>query len=157
MKPNKYISQKEHLMLLIFAFILFASFLSIFIWEADQVYSAPPQFRFSGSGNISQTPQFHFFSLFIFIALLTTKRFLLSSFLTVFYAFIFIYGLFVRAEYSSFDSDTFLNSSFIERFYIVAHDFDFLAAFFISILLFWQISILLRMLIKTSQKESVLP
>jgi hypothetical protein len=89
--------------------------------------------------------------------LLKTKRFLLPFFLTLLYASIFIYGLFVRATYSGFDSDSFLDSSLIERINLVVLDFDILAAFFISILLFWQISILLRMLIKTLQKESVLP
>jgi hypothetical protein len=162
MKANKYISKTEHFALLTVAFIAFIIVLSIFAWQVSVAYDnffadKASKIRFSGSANEFQTPPFHLLTLFIFIAILKTKRFFLSSLLTVFYAFIFIYGLYVRAKYSSFESDTFVNSSFIEQFYLVAHDFDFLAAFFISILLFWQISILLRMLIKTSQKESVLP
>jgi len=39
----------------------------------------------------------------------------------------------------------------------VADTFDYLAAVFISILLFWQISILLRIFIKILQRKKQLP
>ncbi|MDQ3321893.1 MAG: hypothetical protein M3525_05590 [Acidobacteriota bacterium] len=38
-----------------------------------------------------------------------------------------------------------------------AGDYDLITLLLVSILLFWQISILLRMLIKTLQKEKALP
>ena len=154
MKANKYISQKEHLTLLIFAFVAFvfvlSGFASEFIKSHNTSGSLFPYYPTYPAG-------LHFLTFFIFLALLKTKRFLLSSFLTNFYACIFVYSLFMRTKYSGFDSDSFLNSSLFEQFCLVTRDFDYLAAFFISILLFWQISILLRMLIKTLQKENVLP
>jgi len=46
---------------------------------------------------------------------------------------------------------------FLEQVYQTSDSFDYLAAFFIAILLFWQISILLRMLIKTLHGKNELP
>lgn len=172
MKLNGYISNREHKALLIVAFLAFIFVLSVFTAQIagdyndlvsetqknlNEQFGGNRNIRFSNCSPAIRMGAFHFLTFFIFVSLLKTKRFLLSSFSTLLYAFIFIYGLFVRVRYSGFDSDSFLNSSLIEQFYLVARDFDFPAAFFISTLFFWQISILLRMLIKTSQRENVLP
>ena len=130
MKANKYIPQKEHLALLIFTFIAFVFVLSGFASEVIKVLNA------SGSLFLyfpTYPARLHFLTFFIFIALLKTKRFLLSSFLTVLYACIFVYSFFERVKYSGFDSDSFLNSSLIEQLYLVASDFDFIAAFCVII------------------------
>lgn len=172
MKVNNYVSKKEHRLLLIVAFTAFVYVVSAFTFEAVNGYNqyiseqqnvlknqadGKPNLRFSGTDGINQIPGLHILTLFIFAALLKTKRFLLPVILTVFYATGFIYSLFVRANYSGFDSPNFLQSSFFEQIYLVSNLFDFLAFFFILILLFWQISILLRMLIKTLQRKRVLP
>ena len=156
MKANDYISKRERKLLLIFAFATFVFVLSVFIYDAiriDNLSNSP----FSGSV-VRTLPGLHFLTLFIFIALLKTKRFILSSFLTSFYAVVFIYGLSISYYGRLLGGEEFSPKvGFYQRLYRQANSFDYLAAFFISILLFWQISILLRMLIKTLQKEQTLP
>ncbi len=113
---------------------------------------------FSGSGSTVAIPLLHFLTLFIFIALLKTKKFLLSSFLTIFYAVVFIYGLSASYNASQLGGEEFSPKvAFLDQVYRGADNFDYFAAVFISILLFWQISILLRMLIKTLQRKNELP
>jgi hypothetical protein len=50
-----------------------------------------------------------------------------------------------------------LKFGLVEQIRFVAHNYDYLAFSFALILLFWQISILLRMLIKTLQRKTELP
>jgi hypothetical protein len=169
MKANNYISKKEHILLLIFAFTAFGFVLSVITPQVISIYNYSvseeqrelksqaddkPNPRFSGSQSPNIMPLFHFLSFFIFIALLKTKRFLLSSFLTIFYVFCIVYGLSLRFESSMFGG---LEISFIKQIRFVAHNYDYLAFSFALILLFWQISILLRMLIKTLQRKTELP
>lgn len=154
MKANKYISKREYKLLLIVALTAFVYILSAFIWRIVEIYDysvSEPQF----SGRQDNLPAgLHFLTLFIFVALLVTKRFLLSSFLTVFYAVIFIYGLSARHDGARLGGEEHLPKiDFLDQVYRVATDFDCIAALFISTLLFWQISILLRMLIKTSHRK----
>ena len=100
----------------------------------------------------------HFLTFFIFLALLKTKRFLLSTFLTIFYAFVFVYGISAGYYARRLGGEEFSPKVyFFDSVYRGADIFEYVAALFISILLFWQISILLRMLIKTLQKERALP
>ena len=163
MKANKYVSKSEHFALLTVAFIAFIIVLSIFAWQASAAYDnffaeRASRIRFSGSANEFQTPPFHLLTLFIFVAILKTKRFLLSAFLTVLYAVVFIYGLSAGYDGGRLGGEEFSPKvDFLDKVYRAAFDFDYVAALFISILLFWQISILLRMLIKTLQKERALP
>lgn len=172
MTANNYISKNEHRLLLIVAFSAFAFVVSTFTFHFVKSYNDyiieqhkelksradnEPYMSFSGGNSIHQIPGHHFLILFVFLSLLKTKRFLLPAILTVFYTSVFIYGLFVRASYIGFDSPNYLQSSLIEQFYFVANPFDFFAFIIISILLFWHISILLRMLIITSQRKNVLP
>ncbi len=174
MKANKYISKKEHKLLLLVAFTSFVFALSIFSLqgikdyndaiskgqnELEQLANLEQIISFAACGGIDYRVSFlHFLTLFIFVALLKTKRFFLSSFLTVFYAAVFIYGLSARYDGSRLGGEEFSPKvDFLDKVYRAAFDFDYVAALFISILLFWQISILLRMLIKTLQKERALP
>jgi hypothetical protein len=173
MKANKYISQKEHKSLLIIAFISFIFVALTFCYGIikDYNYSVYKQHQklghlasYNREGGISGSsprlimPALHLLTLFIFIALLKTRRFLLSSFLTVFYAIVFIYGLSALYNGSRLGGEEFSPKvDFFDQVYFAANGFDYLAAFFISILLFWQISILLRMLIKTLQRKPKLP
>lgn len=173
MRANDYISNREHKLLLVVAFISFIFVALTFCYgiAKDYNYSVYKQQQrvehlasYNREGGISGSnpriimPGLHFFTLFIFIALLKTKRFLLSSFLTVFYAIVFIYGLSAIYNGGRLGGEEFSPKvDFFDQVYLAANGFDYLAAFFISILLFWQISILLRMLIKTLQRTNVLP
>ncbi len=157
MKANKYVSKKEHKLLLIVAFIAFIFVALTFCGDLIKDHNYNREGGFSGSGPLV-IPLLHFLTLFIFIALFKTKRFLLSSFLTVFYAIVFIYGLSARYNGSRLGGEEFSPKvDFLDQVYRGANSFDYLASLFISILLFWQISILLRMLIKTTRRKNELP
>ena len=70
----------------------------------------------------------------------------------------FIYGISARFNGSRLGGEEFSPKvDFLDQIYFEANSFDYLAAVLISILLFWQISILLRILIKTLQGKSELP
>ncbi|MBA3334382.1 MAG: hypothetical protein H0T08_02105 [Acidobacteria bacterium] len=159
MKANNYISKTEHKLLLTVAFTAFIFVLTIITLQVVVSYNySVSNNRFSGTNDTIKIPLFHFLTLFIFIALLKTKRFLLPLFLTVFYAFVFIYGLSVRYNAGRVGGEEFSPKvAFLDQVYRGADNFDYIAAVFISILLFWQISILLRMLIKTLQRKTELP
>ncbi len=174
MKANNYISKREYKSLLIVSFTAFVFALSIFSLQGIKDYNdaiskeqnklerlanTEPIISFAVCGGIDyRVPFLHFLTLFIFVALLKTKRFILSSFLTIFYAVVFIYGLSTRYDGSRLGGEEFSPKvDFLDKVYRAATDFDYLAALFISILLFWQISILLRMLIKTLQRKTELP
>jgi len=174
MKANNYISKREHKLLSLVAFTSFVFALSIISLQGIKDYNDAiskeqnkferlannePILSFSACGGMDyRVPFLHFLTLFIFVALLKTKRVILSSFLTIFYAVVFIYGLSARYDGSRLGGEEFSPKvDFFDKVYRAATDFDYLAALFISILLFWQISILLRMLIKTLQRKIELP
>ena len=173
MKANKYISKREHKFLLITAFMAFMFTLSVVSFQVVKSYTdtvvesqkerknqanSEKTIRFSNHGMNYNFPLFHFLTFFVFALLLITKRFLLSSFLTVCYAVLFIYGLSARYKGARLGGEEFSPKvDFLDQVYRAADSLDYIAAFFISILLFWQISILLRMLIKTLQKDEALP
>ena len=111
MTANNYISKREHKWLTTFAFIVFL-FVLLFISlsiineynysvtellkELTSQANATPKISFSGGNGLTFFPLFHLLTFFIFLAILKTKRFLLSFLLTIFYTFIFIYGLSAR-------------------------------------------------------------
>ena len=158
MNAIKHISKNEHKLLLIVAFasiIFVLSVITFDIIKAFTSYTSKSQF----SGQTANTfPLFHFLTVLILVALVKTKRFLLPFISTVLYAFAFIYGLSARYKGGRLGGEEFSPKvDFHEQIFRAANEFDYIAAFFISILLFWQISILLRMLIKNSQRKNVLP
>ncbi|HLM59383.1 MAG TPA: hypothetical protein VK308_01140 [Pyrinomonadaceae bacterium] len=174
MKANKYISKREHRIIIIVAFAAFVFAFSIFSIQTIKDYNnaiLEEQHKLNRLANNTQSisftacggmdyrvPFLHFLTLFIFLALYKTKRFLLPSFLTVFYAAVFIYGLSARYDGARLGGEEFSPKvDFLDKVCRAATDFDYLAALFISILLFWQISILLRILIKTLQRKTELP
>lgn len=157
MKANDYISKKEHTFLTVFVFTAFVFVLSVFTSEEIRIHNLSIS-PFSSSNYANAMPGLHFLTFFIFVALLKTKRFLLSSLLTIFYAVVFIYGLSIRYNASRLGGEEFSPKfDFLDQVYRAANGFDYLAALFISILLFWQISILLRILMKTTQRKIELP
>ncbi len=173
MVANNYVSKREHKLLTTFAFVVFIFvllFISLSIIQ-DYNYSvaqtqkelqsqadSQPRIKFSGGNGLTFFPLFHLLTFFIFVALLKTKRFLLPLLLTVFYTFVFIYGLSARFKGRQLGGEEFSPKVDLHKqLYYAADGYDFFAALFILILLFWQISILLRMLIKISQRKNVLP
>lgn len=173
MKANSYISKREHKLLTTFAFVVFI-FVLLFISlsiiydynysvsetqkELQSQANAKPRIKFSGGNGLTFFPLFHLLTFFIFVALLKTRRFLPPFLLTIFYIFIFIYGLSARFKGRQLGGEEFSPKVDLHKqLYYAADGYDHFAALFILILLFWQISILLRMLIKTVQRKNVLP
>jgi hypothetical protein len=154
MKAINYISRKEHYLLSIVAFSAFVFVALPFVFEIVKFSNYNSAGFSSSNTTFSLVPPFHFLTLFIFLSILKTKRFLLPVLLTVLYAVIFIFGLVIRISDNEFFSP---EEVLLSKIYYAARGFDYLAALFISILLFWQISILLRMLIKTKQRKPILP
>ncbi len=172
MRANEYVSKREHKLLLIVAFTAFVFVTLFFCWNIIKNYNYSVYYElqrleylanYNREGGMSipsrkVVPLLHLLTLFIFLALLKTKKFLLPLFLTVFYAIVFIYGLSVGYYESLLGGEEFSPKvGFFDRVYCIADGFDYLAFLFISILLFWQISILLRILIKTLQRKTELP
>jgi hypothetical protein len=174
MPAKNYISKREHKLLINFAFVVFLfvllfislSIINDFNYSVSEVQkelksqASPdePRINLSGGSGLTFFPLFQLLTFFIFVALFKAKRFLLPFLLTIFYTFIFIYALSARFKGRQLGGEEFSPQVDLhEQLYYASNGYDFFSAIFILILLFWQISILLRMLIKTSQKENVLP
>jgi len=178
MKANNYISKREHKFLLVFAFIVFvlafSSFTSHIIEsyndsvsqtqeklekKANYVKTNEVSFEFYDLTRTDPRPFYNLFisllSLFAFLALLKTKKFVLPSFFTAF-SFLIFSTWFISFNRAINHNET-QPPNLLERFLIIAAIFDYVVFSFVSILLFWQISILLRMLVKTLQKDEALP
>jgi len=171
MKANNYISNKERRLIQIAAFILVIFVVLNFCFETINTYNysvserqkelaaqaGAKVIKISGSYP-PPMPAFHFASIFIFIALLRAKRFIASLLLTIFYLSIFVYGLVARFNGGRLGGEEFSPEfNFFHKIYYGARDFDILASVFILILVFWQIRILLRILIKSLQRKDALP
>jgi hypothetical protein len=155
MKANNYISKNEYRLLLIIVFVSFILSLSNLAYQIVEINNK------SNPYGLSEAPArplllFNFLTLFIFIVLFFSKRFLISSILTLCSFIIFAYEFYSAVKiillYKPFPE-----LSLIEQFLIIGNYFDYIVFFLVSILLFWQISILLRMLVKTLQKDEALP
>jgi hypothetical protein len=160
MQANKYISKQEYKFLLIFAFTIFGFAFSISLAELIENYrqaSYQTQFEFSNCAIQFSFPLAYLSSIFIITALFFTRKFLLSSFLTVSYILLIVYAIYFRFE--TFADSMFgeLDFGFLEQMNQVVYYYDFIIFTFTFILLFWQISILLRILIKTLQRKNDLP
>lgn len=160
MRANEHISKLEHKLLLVIAFTVFAfgllCFLGDVVADINRAVSST-QFEFSNCGIFYSFPLIYLSSAFIFVALLLTKRFLLSSLLTLSYILLIVYAIYVRFE--TFADNRFgeLSFSFVEQMKIAVFYYDHIIFTLASILLFWQTSILLRMLIKTKHRTIELP
>lgn len=169
MKAHGYVSKKEHKLLLVLCFIylIFVSSIVSFQIVEDYNYAVSErQMDLKNQAIGEQTPQFsndsidqrfpglHLLTLFIFLALFKTRKFIISSFLTTFYGVVFVCGLYGKYKFGFLGGEDFAPKfDTFDRIYRMANGFEYLAAFFISILFFWQISILLRILIKTLQRK----
>jgi len=175
MKANNYISKKEHKLLLIFAFILFILAFTNFVCDSIESYNKRFQEeqielkeKANNNGNSfgiygdwgANRPWYRFSFIFLtllaFLTLQKIRVFIFPLFITIVPFSIFAYW-FIRT-YNLIVIDEFVSRhKGLDRTLIIATVFDYLIFFFVSILLFWQISILLRMLIKTLQRKSILP
>lgn len=151
MKRNEYISKLEQNYLLITSFLAFIFSLSFFLFDIFQM-SHVSDSNFSQDYINYTFPGFHLITLFIFLSLLFTKRYIISFFLTIFYVFCNFYSFYLRDSYYYFSE--FPKNPSISGIYSKLNFSDIIAFLFAVILLFWQISILLRMLIKTLQKRN---
>lgn len=162
MKINLFISKNERSSLLIFAFAAFMFVFSVIF--LDIIETIENQNSAFAIDYVRHTlGGFHLITLFIFLSLLGARKFVFSTLLTSVYFFLIFYAVRIRYE-----DDVILSSpnlhfflleevSFIEKILTIFSTYDYIAVFFASTLLFWQISILLRMLIKTLQKDKFLP
>jgi len=177
MEANNHISKSEHKLLLIVAFMTFVFAFSNFTSQTIQNYNdsvskqqeelkekankANDEISFGLYilGRADLRPFYNlsliFLSLFIFLALKKSKIFLLSSLFTV-CSFLIFFAWFVDYNHAINSNET-KPPTVLERLLIIASIFDYIVFVCVSILLFWQISILLRMLIKTLQRKTELP
>lgn len=173
MKANNYISKTEHKLLLVVAFaaLIFsivgsAAYAKKDFDERQEYYRiqaekiARNEPTFSGAYCFpDKHPQFLFKIILIlgltFSSLCLVKSYLPSFLLTIVSFSMYVYWFFDTKRLLA--SNEWTNVQGLERIFYRAGNFDFAVFSLVSILLFWQISILLRMLIKTLQKERALP
>ena len=156
MKANNYTSKKEHKLLLIVVFITVILAFSNLTYQIIEHYTNPASFGIYDMKRASLLPSFNFLTIFIFVALLKSKRFIVSTLLTFFSFIIFVREFYIAVKLILL-YNLFPELSLVEQLLLIANYFDYIVFFIVSILLFWQISILLRMLIKTLQRKNELP
>lgn len=171
MKANPYISIKEKRLLTIFASIIFSLTLINLGWIAIEDYNNSVKeeeerlariangtnykmdFKIYGFIRHDYKYEFRFFSLILLPFIFRAKKFIFSttftflSFTALFYEFYLCLKVFLVTSSMTLDE-------FITYF---AKPLDYLVFLLISLLLFWQISILLRILIQTMQRKPELP
>lgn len=171
MKANNYISIKEHKLLLTAAFMIFALAFSNLTLQSIDKYNnyvsekqeklerqanKEPTFEFYSFGRKSGIPFLNLISIFIFITLSKSKNYIISFLLVAFTFSFFIYELLHGFRIFLYDN-SFPELNLIQRLSLIGNPFDYAVFLLVSILLFWQISILLRILIKTTQRKPELP
>lgn len=153
MKANSYISIKEKRLLTIIASIGF----SLMIINLGLIFIESLKFRgidFSEGSRSVYIPMFRFFSLLTFPFVFWSKRLYFSAIFTGFSFLTFSFEVFLNVRANIENEYLFSISELIE---LIARPLDYLVFLLISALLFWQISILLRMLIKSLQRKPELP
>jgi len=175
MKANKFISKKEYKLLLIVAFIAFIFAFTNCASDTLEKYNQQIQeeqieLKDKANGNYAAFSVYDngwdghplirfalvFLTVLIFLALRKTRKFIFSMYFTIVPFLIFI-RWFIKINYAISTNETAHEYSVLDRIFTVATTFDYIVFLFVSILLFWQISILLRMLIKTLQRKTELP
>ena len=175
MKAKSVISITEHRILIFIAFAAFAfSIFSFVSYNTEAEIKRSEYFRQQEENRIQNKPvfsgpycypdrhpQFLFTIILLvgltFLSICLAKTYLFSFFFKVVSISRFIYQFFETRN--DFDYDQLRILSGVNQIFHYAGKFDpnLAVNFLLLILLFWQISILLRMLIKTSQRKNVLP
>ncbi len=174
MKANKFISREEHKFLLIVAFLTFVFAFASFTFSLIEIHNtfvAEEQKDLQRQANnvilgiytFVRAPIAPFLTLaetllsvFTFLSLLKARKFLSSSFFIILSFLIFIFW-FVDTRNSIPSLEVPSSVKGCDKILSDANSLDFIVLSLVSILLFWQISILLRMLIKTLQRKTELP
>ena len=153
MKTNPYISVKEKRLLTITASLIFS-----FTWiNLGLILIESIKFRGIDFGEGSHSfyiPMFRSFSLLTFPFVLWFRKLYLSIIFTSLSFLTFSYEVFLNVRANIISNYLFSNKELLE---IIARPLDHIVFLFISILFFWQISILLRILIQTTQRKPELP
>jgi hypothetical protein len=160
------ISEKEHKILLtmalttlIMAVVSFVSFTiedynrEVKIQQADLVMEANDGLSFSKDYGTDYRPfhrlQLTFLTLFIFLGLLRAKQFLFSIFFTLLSVFIFAMWFFRTNKAIELNKLYMAETPYLLR---IATYYDYSVFLLILILLCWQLSIFIRMLLRSQQK-----
>ena len=173
MTANNFISNKEHKLLLAIAFAAFIfSIAGLITYSIKAGMKRSEYFRQQEENRAQNKPSFSgpycspdrhpqlLFSIILlvgttFFSLCITKRYLLSFIFTIASLTKFIYW-FADSRRQLFDDvSEFVKG--VDRIFYNAGAFDLAVLFLVSIIFFWQISILFRILIKTLQGKSELP
>lgn len=153
MKANPYILIKEQRLLTIIASLIF----SLTLINLGLILIESLKFRgidFGEGSNSLYIPLFRFFSLLIFLFVFWSRKFYLSIIFTSLSFLTFSYEFFLNVRANFISNYLFSNKELIE---IIERPLDYIVFLFISIPFFWQISILLRILIQTMQRKPELP
>ena len=173
MNLKRFISDKEHKLLLAVACAALIFSISGYIaYTVKAEYDRSEYFRIQEENWLQNKPVFSgpychpdkhpgfLISIVLllgatFFSLCFAKWYLLSTLLTIASFSRFVYWFFDTRKELIYDELGILTG--INRIFYRAGDFDLAALFLLSILLFWQISILMRILIKSSPGKNVLP
>jgi hypothetical protein len=172
-KSNPFITIIEHKLLSYAAMIAFifsvASLVSQFIGayndgvqieQSRLAHQANSEMFFEPFYFYGGYPQYLIFLILLlglnYLFIINARRFLFAS-LTTFFSFLFFVKWFIYTREGLSEMEGVSHIKGLESFFFQAGNFDLIVLLLVSILLFWQISILLRMLIKTVQRKYVLP
>lgn len=149
MKANPYISIKEKRLLTILASIVFVlNILNLGLIEIKNLQNTG--IDFCVYCRLGYIPLFRLFSIFVFPFVLWSRKFYLSTTISVLSFLTFCYEFYLNVRANIENDNLFSNKELIN---IIASPLDYLVFLLISILLFWQISILLRILITNRQRK----
>lgn len=153
MKANPYISVKEKRLLMILASIIFAlNLINLGLIQIENLNHKG--IDFCAYCRLGYIPIFRFFVLIAFPFVLWSRKFYLSTIFTSLSFLTFCYEVFLNV-WANIEYDYLFSN--IELLDEIARPLDYLVFLLISVLLFWQISILLRMLVKITQRKPELP
>jgi hypothetical protein len=128
------------------------------ITQAVLKYSQKSNVNISGGHIYNPLPEilFYLFTFSIFFALWKIKNYIISIFFTFIPFSIFTYEFYIAFQYVELN-EFFSGIALMNGFQFIMAIFHLLLLFLLTILLFWQSLILLRMLIKNTQRKNVLP
>ena len=146
---------------MVFAFLPFAYFYSIFVIEGIREYNysvkdeqitlrsqaeQKPNVRFAVHDFVPRAPAgFHLLSIFIVLSLIKPKKFIVSTVLTLFYFALLFFGLYIRLDGETpYGAEYPAEVGFFGELYLNTWIWDYVGALFIAIALPWQLSIVSR-------------
>lgn len=125
--------------------VCFAIFLALDIVESakiSRIREAYPQFSFDYV--VIWLPGFHSLIILLLVALVVARKYIVSTFLTFLYALLFTIGMYMRLDGRGYFSGEGFYTSLPTEILAKTHPYEYLAAIFVLVILFWQVSILWR-------------